>query len=261
MRRMKDKIEATVTNADEATHASKATSADNVPWSGVHDKPDTYTPSTHTHTKSQITNFPTSMPASDVYSWAKASTKPTYTKAEVGLGNVDNTADADKSVKFATEASTCAAATSAKYLYNDDKYMKFHWSGQNGQPTWLWGGNDSGDMYVYKPSNFNVNYATTAGSALNGIVASNVNSTGSPGYIRFNNGVQICWGVGYSSDARGSFTFPQSFSQPPCIMISGTGAYRYAFYITDKNNSSFTYYREGSGASASPQYVAIGRWK
>lgn len=29
-------------------------------------------------------------PASDVSAWAKASTKPTYTKAEVGLGNVDN---------------------------------------------------------------------------------------------------------------------------------------------------------------------------
>lgn len=39
---------------------------------------------THTHTKSQITDFPSSMPASDVYSWAKASTKPTYTASEVG---------------------------------------------------------------------------------------------------------------------------------------------------------------------------------
>ena len=31
-----------------------------------------------------------SRPASDVSSWAKAATKPTYTKSEVGLGNVDN---------------------------------------------------------------------------------------------------------------------------------------------------------------------------
>lgn len=53
----------------------------------------------HTHTKSQITDFPSSMPASDVYSWAKASTKPSYTKTEVGLGNVDNTADSNKVVK------------------------------------------------------------------------------------------------------------------------------------------------------------------
>ena len=38
----------------------------------------------HSHTKSQITDFPTSMPASDVPAWAKASTKPTYTASEVG---------------------------------------------------------------------------------------------------------------------------------------------------------------------------------
>ena len=38
----------------------------------------------HTHVKANITDFPTSMPASDVYAWAKASTKPTYTNAEVG---------------------------------------------------------------------------------------------------------------------------------------------------------------------------------
>ena len=37
----------------------------------------------HTHTKSQITDFPTSMPASDVYSWAKASSKPSYSWSEI----------------------------------------------------------------------------------------------------------------------------------------------------------------------------------
>ncbi|MGN0622166.1 MAG: hypothetical protein ACI4I9_09895, partial [Porcipelethomonas sp.] len=31
----------------------------------------------HKHTRSDITDFPASMPASDVYPWAKASTKPT----------------------------------------------------------------------------------------------------------------------------------------------------------------------------------------
>ena len=41
-------------------------------------------PSSHSHTKSQITDFPTSMPASDVYAWAKASTKPSYVWSEIG---------------------------------------------------------------------------------------------------------------------------------------------------------------------------------
>lgn len=51
-----------------------------------------------------LPSYPTSLPASDVSAWAKASTKPSYTKSDVGLGNVDNTADVNKSVKYATSA-------------------------------------------------------------------------------------------------------------------------------------------------------------
>ena len=79
--------------------------------------------SSHTHKKADITDFPTSMPASDVPAWAKASTKPTYTKAEVGLGNVDNTADKDKSVKYATSAGSAGTASSVD------------WSGVKNPPT------------------------------------------------------------------------------------------------------------------------------
>ena len=43
--------------------------------------------SSHTHTKAQITDFPTSMPASDVYAWAKQPSKPSYTIGEVS-GNL-----------------------------------------------------------------------------------------------------------------------------------------------------------------------------
>jgi hypothetical protein len=38
----------------------------------------------------------------------------------------------------------------------------WHWSGQSGQPAWLWGGNGENNYYVYNPSNFNVNSATYA---------------------------------------------------------------------------------------------------
>ena len=98
--------------------AGNASSASSVPWSGITGKPSTYTPSSHTHddryyteseinsklsgkantshthTKSQITDFPSSMPASDVYSWAKQSSKPSY-KVSV---NVDGNGNATFSV-------------------------------------------------------------------------------------------------------------------------------------------------------------------
>lgn len=40
-------------------------------------------PKAHTHKKSDITDFPTSLPASDVYAWAKASSKPSYSWGEI----------------------------------------------------------------------------------------------------------------------------------------------------------------------------------
>lgn len=67
----------------------------------------------HKHAKADITDFPTSMPASDVSAWAKAATKPSYSKAEVGLGNVDNTADSTKKVKYAASAGSADSATTA----------------------------------------------------------------------------------------------------------------------------------------------------
>lgn len=207
-------------------------------------------PISHTHKKSQITDFPSSMPASDVYAWAKAATKPSYTKAEVGLGNVDNTADKNKSVNYATSA---GLATNAQCLNNDDKYMKFHWSGQKGQPTWLWGGNDSGDMYVYNPSNFNVNYATTAG---NGTVdfQTKVTTDGYFGAVRFGNGVQICWFTMKSARNR---TFLLPFADIN-YAIAFSGGYCW-LNINNRTTTGFTVGVEWSGYENS--YIAIGRWK
>lgn len=46
---------------------------------------------TDVYTKTEVNSLiPTTLPASDVYAWAKASTKPEYTASEVGLGNVTN---------------------------------------------------------------------------------------------------------------------------------------------------------------------------
>lgn len=74
----------------------------------------------HKHVKADITDFPTSMPASDVSAWAKAATKPSYSKAEVGLGNVDNTADSTKEVKYAASAGSAGSVA---------------WSNVSGRPS------------------------------------------------------------------------------------------------------------------------------
>ena len=207
-------------------------------------------PISHTHTKSQITDFPTSMPASDVYAWAKAATKPSYTKAEVGLGNVDNTADKNKSVNYAT---TAGLATNAQCLNNDDKYMKFHWSGQKGQPTWLWGGNDSGDMYVYNPGNFKVNWAQ---SAANGVYANGFKSSGG-GYIRFCNGLQICWGRNRKDTTAAVFDVP-FISADYTLVLGGSESLNNAWYVSGRTTTGFT--PKQNGIASFTNWIAIGKW-
>lgn len=73
----------------------------------------------HKHVKTDITDFPESMPASDVYTWAKQKTKPSYTKDEVGLGEVDNTSDINKPVSIAVQTALDNLNTSLK-KYSDD---------------------------------------------------------------------------------------------------------------------------------------------
>ncbi len=75
------------------------------------------------------------------------------------------TAYASASVNYANSAGTAATAAKLGRDGNASLPMIFHWSGQAGQPTWLWGGVDGTNMYVYNPANFNVNFANSAGGA------------------------------------------------------------------------------------------------
>ena len=58
-------------------------------------------------------------------------------------------------------------AENSNHVYSIDgggvkRSMNMNWIGKDGQPPWLWGGSDGTNMYVYNPSNFNVNYARKA---------------------------------------------------------------------------------------------------
>lgn len=77
-------------------------------------------------------------------------------KGETGpAGTVGNAATAT----LAAKASTLAMGG------GNGAATTFTWTGQQGQPTWLWGGNDAVNMTVWNPSNFNVNSALTATTA------------------------------------------------------------------------------------------------
>lgn len=80
---------------------------------------------------------------------------------------------------FANWLGTVPAANNAAHLGRNGNAgypMTFNWAGKTGQPSWLWGGENGEDMYVYNPSNFSVNYAENAAKANGHTVNSDVPS-------------------------------------------------------------------------------------
>lgn len=70
------------------------------------------------------------------------------------------------------QCDTSGAWLSDLYLLHTGNYSSYamptsywSWSGQSGQPTWVWGGNDYGQYKVWNPANFNVNSAKAISSS------------------------------------------------------------------------------------------------
>uniref|UniRef100_A0AAU8MJE0 Chaperone of endosialidase n=1 Tax=Geladintestivirus 4 TaxID=3233136 RepID=A0AAU8MJE0_9CAUD len=135
-----------------------------VSWNDILSKPSTFTPSAHTHgyassvkvgqTEYKISGntisipaYPTSLPASDVYSWAKASAKPSYTWSEIG----------SKPTTFTPSAHT------------HSEYLTDHQTVDNKAVTLAWGTSKTiatiggTDITVTLPANPNTNTHYTAG--------------------------------------------------------------------------------------------------
>lgn len=118
--------------------------------------------------------------------------------------------DVDKNVTFPAIVSASGFNGTATKLARDGNLanpMTFNWSGKDGQPTWLWGGEDGGNMYVYNPSKFNVNSAKTAASADSAKkLTTNAGSATQPVY--FSNGVPVAttYTLGKSVPSNAVFT-------------------------------------------------------
>lgn len=121
---------------------------------------------------------------------------------------------------------------SASYLLRSDGgAAAFNWSGQSGQPTWLWGGNSQHTYYVYNPSNFNVNSA----AVLRGN-ASNPNNS-HPGH-----GAKVfySWNTGQANNATSGYSNGITIGSHP----SDTA---YGFQIVQNMWDDRTYTRRYNG--------------
>lgn len=167
-------------------YATTAGSANSVAWTNVSGKPSTFAPTSHTHTKSQITDFPTSLKNPTALTvQTNGTTAATYdgsaaktvniTKSSIGLGNVDNTADSAKSVKYATTAGSANAVA---------------WGNVSGKPSTFTPASHThtksdiglGNVDNTADSAKSVNYAASAGSASK-LGSATVGSASTPIYL------------------------------------------------------------------------------
>jgi hypothetical protein len=132
-------------------------------------------------------------------------------------------------------AATANLATKASTLSQgggNGTAMTFNWAGQSGQPTWLWGSNDGSNHYVYNPSLFSVNHATTSGTAstANAVTWANVSGKPSIGNVFNDSGT-------YSINVTGSAGRLASSNQNNSINTTGLGAYNYVEPLSIKMNA------------------------
>ena len=131
-------------------------------------------------------SLPTTLPANDVYSWAKQATKPTYNKSEVGLSNVDNTADSVKNVSFSTySAATAFLDVNPALTYGSNGLNYFNMSGTAGNSATVNSVPTSDWHHILR-----MNHANGAGYYVD--IAAGLNSS-SLNYRRITGGVAHGW--------------------------------------------------------------------
>lgn len=244
---------------DKATHitidntglySGTAAKANSVPWSGVTGKPSSYTPSSHTHTvsqisdfgthvydatisrtantvlaapngkagsasfralvaadipsitKSKITDFPSSLPASDVYAWAKASSKPSYSWGEI----------------------TGKPSTFTPSSHNHS-YLT---------------------LYGSRPANINFSTSTNGAGAMFHFVATSSTKTGKP--PEDSNVLQMNWDNNGGWDAQ--FAISNGSSQHSYIRSQNNGTWgNWTTLLDSSNYNNYSPSKTGTGAS------------
>lgn len=89
------------------------------------------------------------------------------------------------SLSIAGSQVSSAVARANSLFLTSGSYATFNWSGQSGQPAWLFGSNDGQNVFVWNPSNFSVNNSVHLGGLLpNAAAAANTVVIRDPsGYI------------------------------------------------------------------------------
>lgn len=190
---------------------SNATNADAVPWSGVTGKPSTFTPSAHTHDDRYYTETEVDSKLN-----GKANSSHTHTKSQVGLGNVDNTADSAKSVKYAASAGSANALNVTGLTtqnLNDIKTVGLYYAGGS-------------NSVKNKPANvdtFGLEVKKTAGGYLAQVLTEGNVHTMKTWIRQFDSSAWSDWG--HYFDSRHTPTWSQVSGKPSFATVATSGSY------------------------------------
>ena len=161
------------------------------------------------------------------------------------------------SVNYANSSGSCSGnAATATTAANANQLIgkNWYWSGQGGQPAWLWGGSDGTNMYVYNPSNFSVNYANSSGSSNTANWVNNI-SFGGVGSVR----MLICptntnYGLGTTMAGSNLYT---SYSPNNNGVLIGTTTHGTPLYRDQSRRRYENSAYDGGGSQMSGSWVKI----
>lgn len=115
----------------------------------------------------------------------------------------------------------------------------WEWTGKEGQPSWLWGGNDIKNMYVYNPSNFRVAYARDTAGVIAGAGDVRVGFSGDGVNFRTYNKAGTAAVNGYTNLGSGSYRWKQLFATTATISTSDRNLKKDIHQLTDTHLDFF----------------------
>ena len=193
---------------------------------------------------------------------ANTSNPHNVTKAQVGLGNCDNTADANKAVKSATTATSASKLTSARTTYvtlgTASTTTTRDWSGTTTIPVSGTLPVANGGTGTTSLSNITVGNSyklggyTVQDGNIGGILTETTNYwtyvtrskfTSDGGYIKYSNGLLIQWGYVSNGVSKKTLSYHISFTAVPTVIIGmlnylGNSSY-YGVGVQNVTTSSF----------------------
>lgn len=135
----------------------------------------------------------------------------------------------------------------------------------NGASIFMYGKNNEAagrfDIHAFDGTNRKTLFGNANGSLTwNGKEVERVNASGT-NYIRFESGLQICWGYTTATTAGTTVTFPVAFANTNYSVVPQTGGSGLTAGFSSQTTTSVLIQSSHASVQAAIEYICIGKWK